>query len=151
MTNESELTIVIAGTTMNGDIDAAGPVKIDGVVNGNIKSNDKVIITGAVNGDIQSGELYAEKAKVKGNIAASGAIKISAESIIRGDVKGDSAVVAGAIRGNVDVSGLIVADTTAVIVGDIKSKAIQLNNGAVIDGNCKQTYAQIDYDELFAD
>lgn len=52
-------------------------------------------------------------------------------------------------KGDIDVQGPVVVDTSAVIMGNIKSRSVQINNGAVIEGFCSQTYADIDVQGLF--
>ena len=69
--------------------------------------------------------------------------------MIIGNVTSSSAVIAGAIKGDIDVQGPVVVDTSAVIMGNIKSRSVQINNGAVIEGFCSQTYADIDVQGLF--
>lgn len=68
-----------------------------------------------------------------------------------GNITASSAVIAGAIKGDIDVQGPVVVDTSAVIMGNIKSRSVQINNGAVIEGFCSQSYADIDVQGLFED
>ena len=72
-----------------------------------------------------------------------------AGSVIIGNISASSAVIAGAVKGDIDVQGPVVVDTSAVIMGNIKSRSVQINNGAVIEGFCSQTYADIDVQGLF--
>ena len=40
-------------------------------------------------------------------------------------------------------------DTSAVVMGNIKSRSVQINNGAVIEGFCSQSYADVDVESVF--
>ena len=82
-------------------------------------------------------------------IVSTGTVKIGAGSVIIGNISASSAVIAGAVKGDIDVQGPVVVDTSAVIMGNIKSRSVQINNGAVIEGFCSQTYADIDVQGLF--
>ena len=61
------------------------------------------------------------------------------------------AVIAGAVKGDIDVQGPVVLDTSAIVMGNIKSKAVQINNGAVIEGMCSQCYADVNPSSFFED
>ena len=47
------------------------------------------------------------------------------------------------------MKGPVVVDSTAIVKGNINAKSVQINNGAVVDGYCKLTYAEVDIDEFF--
>ena len=40
-------------------------------------------------------------------------------------------------------------DSTAIIKGNVKAKAVQMNNGAVLEGFCSLSYAAVDIDDIF--
>ena len=80
-------SIIGAGTTINGNIEAGGDIRIDGTIKGNVFSKAKILIgadgivegnihcreadiTGQVNGNINTQELL----HLKGNAAVSGDI-----------------------------------------------------------------------------
>ena len=111
--------------------------------------NGKIVVTGTGNGNTNSSEFFADVAKVEGEIVSTGTVKIGAGSVIIGNISASSAVIAGAVKGDIDVQGPVVVDTSAVIMGNIKSRSVQINNGAVIEGFCSQTYADIDVQGLF--
>ena len=73
-----------------------------------------------------------------------------AKSVNIGGIEGESAVIAGAVNGDIDVKGPVIVDSTAVIMGNIKSRSVQINNGAVIEGFCSQSYSDIDVKSFFA-
>ena len=58
-------------------------------------------------------------------------------------------VIAGAVKGDIDVRGPVILDASAIVMGNIKSKAVQINNGAVIEGMCSQCYADVNPTAFF--
>ena len=108
-----------------------------------------LIIGGFIKGDVQVGELYANAARVEGDVHVVDAAKIGVGTVIVGNVFAGSAVIAGAVKGDIDVQGPVIVDSTAVIMGNIKSKSVQINNGAVIEGMCSQCYSEIDVKSFF--
>lgn len=148
-TVEDETTIITASTTLSGDIASAGSFDIQGTVNGNVTCSGKIVVTGTINGNSTASEFFADVASVEGEIVSTGTVKIGAGSVIIGNISAASAVIAGAVKGDIDVQGPVVVDTSAVIMGNIKSRSVQINNGAVIEGFCSQSYNEIDVQSLF--
>lgn len=144
-----EVATITAGTRIRGDVESDGSLEILGVIEGNVTCSGKLTITGTVTGDSTAEEIFADSAKVDGQIKSSGAVKIGLGSIILGNVEATSAVVAGAIQGDIDVQGPVVVDSSAVVMGNIKSRSVQINNGAVIEGFCSQCYSDIDVKSFF--
>lgn len=145
----AEVATITAGTRIRGDVESDGSLEILGVVEGNVTCSGKLTITGTVNGNSQADEIFADSAKVDGQIKSEGAVKIGLGSIILGNVEATSAVVAGAIQGDIDVKGPVVVDSSAVVMGNIKSRSVQINNGAVIEGFCSQCYSDINVKSFF--
>jgi cytoskeletal protein CcmA (bactofilin family) len=144
-----ETSVITAGTSLTGDITSDGSFDIQGTINGNVTCNGKLVVTGAINGNSAASEIFADVAKIEGEVVSSGTVKIGAGSVIIGNISAASAVIAGAIKGDIDVQGPVVVDTSAVIMGNIKSRSVQINNGAVIEGFCSQCYADVDVEGLF--
>lgn len=147
---DSETTYISKGTKIKGDLETDGSVDIIGTVEGNVNCQGKVVVGGQVLGDITAGELYANNANIQGDVKSSGSVKVGVGSMIVGGIEGESAVIAGAINGDIDVKGPVIVDSTAVIMGNIKSRSVQINNGAVIEGFCSQSYSDIDVKSFFA-
>ncbi len=144
-----ETSVITASTVLTGDLNSSGSFEIQGTINGNITCNGKIVVTGTVNGNTNSSEFFADVAKIEGEVSSSGTVKVGAGSVIIGNITAASAVIAGAVKGDIDVQGPVVVDTSAVIMGNIKSRSVQINNGAVIEGFCSQSYADIDVQGLF--
>ncbi len=144
-----ETAVITAGMTITGDIVSEGSVEVIGCVNGNIDILGKLNITGSILGNSKAAEIYADNAKITGEIASEGAVKIGQSSVIIGNISAKSAVIAGAVKGDIDVHGPVVLDASAIVMGNIKSKAVQINNGAVIEGMCSQCYADVNPTAFF--
>lgn len=149
MTPVDETASVTAGMTINGDIKSAGSLDMIGTVTGNIDILGKLNITGTINGDSKAAEIYAESAKITGELHSSGSVKVGQSTVIIGNVFATSAVIAGAVKGDIDVQGPVILDTSAIVMGNIKSKSVQINNGAVIEGMCSQCYADVNPSSFF--
>ncbi len=144
-----ETAIITAGMQITGDITSEGSVDVIGMVNGNIDILGKLNITGHINGNSKASEIYAESAKINGEVVSEGAVKIGASSVIIGNITATSAAIAGAVKGDIDVKGPVILDASAIVMGNIKSKSVQINNGAVIEGMCSQCYADVSPTNFF--
>lgn len=143
--------IVTEGMKITGDITSTGNMDVLGAIKGNIDIKGKLTITGTIEGNSKAAEIFADSAKITGNINSVGAVKVGQSSVIVGDIVATSAVIAGAVKGNIDVHGPVILDTSAIVMGDIKSKSVQINNGAVIEGHCSQCYAEVSPTSFFND
>lgn len=144
-----EVSNITAGMVINGDITSQGSLELVGAVHGNINISGKMSITGIIEGNSQAAEIYAESAKITGEVRSLGTVKVGQETVIIGDIYATSAVIAGAVKGDIDVHGPVILDTTAIVMGNIKSKSVQINNGAVIEGMCSQCYADVNPTSFF--
>ena len=116
---------------------------------GDVTCKGKLVISGIVTGVSNATEIFVNAAKLEGDIKSNDSVKIGAGSVIIGNVTAKSAVVAGAVNGDIDVDGPVIIDSSAVIMGNIKSRSVQINNGAVIEGFCSQSYSDIDVKTFF--
>ncbi len=144
-----ETAVVTEGMTITGDIVSEGSMELIGTVNGNLDILGKLNITGTIQGNSKAAEIYAEGAKITGEVNSQGSVKIGQSSVVIGNIVATSAVVAGAVKGDIDVQGPVILDTTAIVMGNIKSKSVQINNGAVIEGMCSQCYADVNPTSFF--
>lgn len=146
-----ETSSITAGMTINGDVLSEGSVDLIGCVNGNIDILGKLNVTGYINGNSKAAEIFADNAKINGEVVSEGAVKIGSSSVVIGNICATSAVIAGAVKGDIDVKGPVILDTSAIVMGNIKSKSVQINNGAVIEGMCSQCYAEVNPISFFDD
>jgi cytoskeletal protein CcmA (bactofilin family) len=94
-------------------------------------------------------EIFVNTSRLEGSLSSEGSVKIGVGTVVVGDITATSGVIAGAVKGEIDVNGPVVVDSTAIIKGNINAKSVQINNGAVIDGYCKLSYASVDIDNFF--
>lgn len=151
MTEEvlDETAVITAGMTVNGDIKSQGSLDVVGSIIGDISILGKLNISGMIQGNSAAAEIYADSAKITGEIKSTGSIKVGQSSVVIGNVFATSAVIAGAIKGDIDVNGPVILDSSAIVMGNIKSKSVQINNGAVIEGMCSQCYAEVNPTAFF--
>ncbi|MBQ0041979.1 MAG: polymer-forming cytoskeletal protein [Lachnospiraceae bacterium] len=150
--NESatdEKSMITEGMTINGDVISKGSLEVLGTITGNLDILGKLDVSGSINGNSRASEIYAENAKIVGEVVSLGSVKIGQSTVIIGNVTATSAVIAGAIKGDIDVKGPVILDTSAIVMGNIKSKSVQINNGAVIEGLCSQCYADVNPSAFF--
>ncbi len=144
-----EVSVLTDSMLINGNIATEGSLEVRGSIVGNVEALGKLNITGAIQGNSQAAEVYAEGAKITGELRSAGSIKIGQSTVIIGNIYANSAVVAGAVKGDIDVRGPVILDSSAIVMGDIKSKSVQINNGAVIEGMVSQCYAEVNPTSFF--
>jgi cytoskeletal protein CcmA (bactofilin family) len=144
-----ETAAITEGMVVSGDIQTTGSLDLVGKVVGNVTCYGKLNVTGEIEGNSNASEVFAEAARINGDIHSQGSVKVGQSSVIIGNVFATSAVIAGAVKGDIDVHGPVVLDTTAIVMGNIKSQSVQINNGAVIEGMCSQAYADVNPSEFF--
>ncbi len=147
---DTETTYITKGSKLTGDLETDASIDSTGSFLGSVSRQRKAVVGGKVGGNIVAGELYANNARIEGDIKSYGSVKVGVGSMIIGGIEGESAVIAGAVNGDIDVKGPVIVDSTAVIMGNIKSRSVQINNGAVIEGFCSQSYSDIDVKSFFA-
>ena len=147
----NETGVIPNGMTVTGDITTNGSLDIMGTVKGNVTVAGKLNITGNIEGDSKADEVFADGARIIGEVISNGSIKVGQSSVIKGNMTATSAVLAGAVKGDIDVKGPVVLDSTSIIMGNIKSKSIQINNGAAIEGLCSQCYAEVSPSSFFTE
>lgn len=146
---KNDVTVISKGTIINGSLTSDGSVEVVGTINGDVECLGKLIISGKVNGNSTASEVYVNNTRLDGGIMSEGSVKIGIGTVMVGDIIASSSVIAGTIKGQIDVNGPVVVDSTAVIKGNINAKAVQINNGAVIEGFCSLSYASVDIDSFF--
>ncbi len=145
-----ETALITEGMVVTGDVTSKGSLDVIGEINGNISVSGKLNVTGTINGNSVAGEVYADAARINGEILSTGTIKVGTNSVIIGNITATCAVIAGAVKGDIDVQGPVILDASAIVMGNIKSKSVQINNGAVIEGLCSQCYADVSPTKFFS-
>ena len=147
--NEDDVTVISKGTTINGSISSDGSLDIMGSITGDVECLGKLSITGKIIGNSTAAEVYINTERLEGSVNSEGSVKVGLGTVVIGDIIATSGVIAGAVKGEIDINGPVVIDSTAIIKGNIKAKSVQINNGAVVDGYCSLSYADVDLDNVF--
>jgi cytoskeletal protein CcmA (bactofilin family) len=100
-------SLVGATTTITGDVEFSGGLRIDGTVKGSVHCVD------------------GEK---------NGMLVISESGRVHGEVRAGHLVVAGHIDGAVSAAYLIELQPKARIFGDVRYRAVEMHHGAVVEG-----------------
>lgn len=93
------INLIGAGTTITGDIQSDGDIRIDGSLIGNIITKGKIVIgtTGKINGEITC-KNFDLSGKIEGKVNAENLLSLKASSNIKGDINaGKLAVEPGAV------------------------------------------------------
>jgi cytoskeletal protein CcmA (bactofilin family) len=107
-TTQKEIASLIGnGTTIVGDVNFSGGLRIDGTVRGAVRCAE------------------GEKA---------GMLVISELGAVEGEVRAAHLVVAGRINGPVYASELVELQPKARVSGDVHYRALEMHNGAIVDG-----------------
>lgn len=146
---DDEMASITKGTEITGNIKTSGSLEVVGSIEGDISCKGKLVVSGVVKGTSDAAEIFTDAANVTGDMNSAGSIKVGVGSVIVGNLTATSAVIAGAVKGDIDVNGPIIIDSTAVVMGNIKSRSVQVNNGAVMEGLCSQSYSDIDVNTFF--
>lgn len=147
--DKGAVTVITKGTTINGSIISDCSLDVMGTINGDIECLGKLSISGKVIGNSMASEVYVSTERLEGCINSEGSVKIGLGTVVIGDITASSGVIAGAVKGEVDINGPVVIDSTAIIKGNIKAKSVQMNNGAVLEGFCSLSYAEVDINDIF--
>ena len=147
--DRNAVTVITKGTTINGSIISDCSLDVMGTINGDIECLGKLTISGKVTGNSLASEIVVNTDRLEGSVVSEGAVKVGLGTVVIGDVTAASAVFAGAVKGEIDVKGPVVLESTAIIKGNIKAKSIQMANGAVMDGFCSLSYADLKIDDIF--
>jgi cytoskeletal protein CcmA (bactofilin family) len=93
-------------------------------------------ITGNVSG---RGALRIE-GKVSGSVTVTGALEITADGRVTGDVSGESLTLGGSLSGDVDVRGPVVIGPQAAYQGTLRAGRVSLAAGASFSGRIENDF-----------
>ena len=131
----SEVSVVGPGTRIEGTVEAAGSLRVEGEVKGKITAEREVTLSpqGRVEANIQAGSITLG-GRVKGDLTAKGNVSLPADSRLDGNIRGHNADVGGIVMGSILVKGTAKLGPRARVEGDITSKSLAIAEGAVFIG-----------------
>ena len=68
--------VITAGLVVSGDLDSVGSIDVFGTVEGNVACCGKLTVSGTIEGAIMANEVFANNAKISGDIQSKGSAKI---------------------------------------------------------------------------
>ena len=86
--NETKVVSIIGpGTTVTGEINSKGTIRIDGNVSGRVQSDDTVVVheSGKVKADLLAGQIIIS-GEVQGNVFAQDRLEITSQGKVVGDI-----------------------------------------------------------------
>lgn len=130
-----KITVIAAGTTVNGNLSVDGSAEIDGCLNGDIECTGCLTVSGEITGGSKIAEIDVIGARIEGNIESKGSVNVRNGAVIIGNITGQSMQIFGAVKGSLVLPGHLTIGSTAIILGDIRTGSIDVQNGAVVDGH----------------
>ena len=100
-------TLIDETMNIRGSMNFSGGIRLDGKLYGNLTLSD----------------------------GASGSLIMGPKSKILGDIKADTAIIAGEVKGNIEAQDFLELHATAVVHGDVAYGDIEIHSGAVLNGN----------------
>ena len=99
--SETTLSIISAGTTITGDIECGGVLKVEGRVDGSVRRARQIMLAkdGAIHGDVVAEEIVIGGV-VDGNVSASNRLELQPTAVVNGDISTKSIVVMEGARIN---------------------------------------------------
>lgn len=130
----SELTLITAGTILQGNLITTSSLDIQGTIRGDVNSEGNIKVTGRIEGNVTCENIELINAQVIGRIEARQTVIIRGSSVHIGDISSDRMDVDGKIKGNLQAVNSLLLHQNAYILGDLATRSIQVEFGAVIQG-----------------
>lgn len=138
-------------TVIEGNIVTSSDMQILGIVNGNVTSEGQIALSGKIVGDVEAGSLTINSGTISGDIVCTAGVTLTNQAIINGKIDAQSVDCNGEIRGDVKTSKTVILRPSALVCGDIITKTINMQDGAILQGNVKmpadKTSAQIYFEQ----
>lgn len=100
-------TLIGSGSMLQGDLEFTGGLRVDGHIKGHVSAQD----------------------------SNNGTLVLSESGVVEGDINVPHVVINGTVNGNIVSSGHVELQSCAKITGDIHYKAVEMELGAVLNGN----------------
>ena len=90
-----------------------------------------------VKGDIKAEEDFRIDGKIEGNIECSGKVIVGPQAEINGNIQCQNTDLMGTVTGNIMIYEVASLKASVRFTGEIVAKYIEIEPGAVFNGNCK--------------
>jgi cytoskeletal protein CcmA (bactofilin family) len=105
--NHSIDTLIDETMNIRGSMNFSGGIRLDGKLYGNLTLSD----------------------------GTAGSVIMGPKSKILGNIKTDTAIIAGEVKGNIEAQDFLELHSTAIVSGDIAYGEIEIHSGALLNGN----------------
>jgi cytoskeletal protein CcmA (bactofilin family) len=98
---ETTLSIISVGTTVTGDMECAGVLKVEGRIEGNVRRARQVMLAkeGSIQGDVVAQEVVVGGV-IDGNVTASDRLELQTTAVVNGEITTKSVIVMEGARIN---------------------------------------------------
>lgn len=106
-----------------------------------LRFDDISINTLIGNGSFVKGDLHVNgfiriDGDIDGNLETDGAVIVSKNSRIRGNISAKSAIIGGIILGDITAKESIKLLSSSAVIGDIVSRQVQIEDKVIFHGHC---------------
>ena len=128
-------SIIAEGTEITGEVKFGSNAEIYGTLSGKVVSdNDIVTNAGLINGDVVAKNLDMMNAKITGDVATQGDLRLSDSSVLTGDIAASRMDLRGQVKGNAAVKRELNVHSSAKLEGDVEAGSIAIGHGARVRG-----------------
>jgi len=92
-----------------------------------------------ITGDVFTDGSVRIEGTVTGNVRAEKAVVVGKDGAVDGDIQTQDAIVTGRIQGSLTAASRLEIKATARIDGDILARRVQLDDGAMVNGNVQMS------------
>ncbi|MCD6539319.1 MAG: polymer-forming cytoskeletal protein [Candidatus Omnitrophica bacterium] len=86
--------------------------------------------------------------KFEGNLKTKGTLEIGRNAEVKAEIEGEVVNIAGKVKGKILADKKMVLLSTAVVEGDLVSPLLQIEEGAIFEGNCRMIQEKMDIREV---
>ena len=100
-------------------------------------TSDRASILGptlSFKGELSADEELLIRGRVEGTIADVGRLTISAEGVVKAEVRADIVIIEGSVEGDVHAKKSVVVKETAKVRGNLNAPAVSIQEGASFNG-----------------
>jgi len=130
----AKATYIAEGIVIEGNITAKGDIEMAGELKGNLVSGGAATIHSSVMGHVTASAITLIDCCVTGDLSASGDIVVTENSVVNGNIKGNSLSCSGKVNGDVAVKENVSLDSSARVIGNITTGSMIVARGAIIKG-----------------
>jgi cytoskeletal protein CcmA (bactofilin family) len=107
-------------------------------------NNDSIVGPSVtIQGDLITDANIRIEGQVQGKVRTTQNLYVGPEAKIRASIQAGNATIGGEIVGNIITTKLLVLESTAKIKGDITCGSLQVETGAIFNGNCKMVQEEV--------